>query len=99
MKNGTRFLGMVAALVLLVAVTALYISGGFQMLWDEFDLLEGAGFNVVFIPVAAGFAISIRRQGCSIQCGCPIGTGPAQKTYSPSPPYRNRSVLRTGTNG
>jgi len=66
MKGGTIYFGMVAVLMLLVVGTAIYISGGFQILSDDSGLIGVAGYIVVFILVAVGFMISVGRQGCSI---------------------------------
>lgn len=65
MKGGTTYLGMVTASMLLVVGTVTYISGGFQNLLDQFGLIGGAGFVVVFNLVALGFIILVGRLGGS----------------------------------
>ena len=66
MKGGMRYFGMVTVFMLLVVGIAMYISGGFQMLWVDSVLIGVAGFIVVFILVTVGFMISVRKQGCSV---------------------------------
>jgi membrane protein implicated in regulation of membrane protease activity len=61
MKGGTLYFGMVTVFMLLVVGTAMYISGGFQILWDDFGLIGVAGFIVVFLLAAIVFMISVRR--------------------------------------
>jgi hypothetical protein len=66
MKSSAIDSRMVTVLMLLVAGTTMFISGGYQLLWDDFDSIGAAGFLVLFTPIAAGFGISVRKQGCSI---------------------------------
>jgi hypothetical protein len=47
--------------MLAVVGIAMYVSGGFQMLWEDFGSLGVVGFVVVFILLAVGFVISVRR--------------------------------------
>ncbi|MCP4540542.1 MAG: hypothetical protein GY832_25680 [Chloroflexi bacterium] len=61
MKGGTIYFGMVTVFMLAVVGIAMYISGGFQMLQENFGLMGVAGFVVVFILLAVGFMISVRR--------------------------------------
>jgi membrane protein implicated in regulation of membrane protease activity len=50
-----------AKFMLLVVGAAMYISGGFQVLWDDLGLPGVAGFIVVFLLAAMVFMISVRR--------------------------------------
>jgi hypothetical protein len=52
---------MVAVFMLVVVGAAMYLSGGFQVLWDDFGLPGVAGFTVVFLLAAVVFMISVRR--------------------------------------
>jgi len=61
MKGGTIYFGMVTVFMLLVVGGAMYVSGGFQILWDDFGLPGVAGFIVVFLLAAMVFIISVRR--------------------------------------
>ncbi len=61
MKGGTIYFGMVTVFTLLVVGIAMYVSGGFQMLQENFGPIGVAGFVVVFVLVAGGFMISVRR--------------------------------------
>lgn len=61
MKGGTIYFGMVTAFMLLVVGAAMYLSGGFQDLWDDFGLPGVASFIVVFLLAAMVFMISVRR--------------------------------------
>jgi hypothetical protein len=64
MKGGTRYLGMVTVSILLVLGITTYVSGGFQMPWEDSFLIGVAGFIFAFVLVIAGFTILARRQGC-----------------------------------
>ena len=66
MKGGTRYFGMITVFMLLMVGIAMYISGAFQMLWEDFVLIGVGGFIVVFVLVTVGFMISVRGQGCSV---------------------------------
>jgi len=66
MKGGTLRFGMVTISMLLVVGIAMYISGGFQVLWDSSVLIGVAGSIVGFILVTVGLLISVRGQGCSV---------------------------------
>ncbi len=61
MKGGTIYFGMVTGFMLLVVGVAMYASGGFQNLWDDFGLPGVAGFIAVFLLAAMVFMISVRR--------------------------------------
>ena len=61
MKGGALYFGIVTVFMLLVVGIAMYVSGGFQMLQENFGSLGVAGFIVVFILLAVGFMISVRR--------------------------------------
>ena len=61
MKGGTIYFGMVTVFMLLVVGAAMYMSGGFQVLWDDFGLPGVAGFIVVFLFAAMVFMTSVRR--------------------------------------
>jgi amino acid transporter len=61
MKGGTLYFGIVTVFVLLVVGIAMYVSGGFQMLQENFGSMGVVGFVVVFVLVAVGFMASVRR--------------------------------------
>ena len=61
MKGGTLYFGIVTVFVLLVVGIAMYVSGGFQMLQENFGSMGVVGFIVVFVLVAVGFMASVRR--------------------------------------
>ena len=66
MKGGTIRFGTITGLMLLVVGMAIYISGGFQVLWEDFVLIGVAGSIVGFILVIVGLLISVRGQDCSV---------------------------------
>ncbi len=61
MKAGTIYFGMVTVFMLVVVGGAMYVSGAFQILWDNYGLMGVAGFVVVFLLVAMAFMFSVRR--------------------------------------
>lgn len=61
MKGATIYFGMVTVFMLLVVGIAMYVSGGFQILWDDFGLMGVVGFVVVFLLVSIAFMVSVRR--------------------------------------
>ena len=61
MKGGMLYFGIVTIFMLAVVGTAMYISGGFQMLQEDFGLIGVAGFITVFILAAVVFMAMVRR--------------------------------------
>jgi hypothetical protein len=67
MKGSKCYLGMVmGSMLLVVVVTTTYISGGFQILWEDPILIGIVGSIFMFISVPVGLMVSVRGHGCSI---------------------------------
>ena len=61
MKGGMLYFGIVTIFMLAVVGIAMYISGGFQMLQQEFGSIGVAGFIIVFVLLAVWFMAMVRR--------------------------------------
>ncbi len=62
MKGGMIYFGMIVTVFMLAVVeTAMYISGGFQMLQENFGLIGVGGFIIVFILATVAFMAMVRR--------------------------------------
>jgi hypothetical protein len=67
MIGGTLYFWTVTVSVLVAGGIGMCTSGGFQIPWEDFVLIGGAGSAIVVILVAAGFLLSVRGQGCSVR--------------------------------
>jgi Flp pilus assembly protein TadG len=61
MKGGMLYFGIVTVFMLAVVGTAMYISGGFQMLQEDFGSIGVVGFITVFILASVWFMAMVRR--------------------------------------
>jgi membrane protein implicated in regulation of membrane protease activity len=61
MKGGMLYFGIVTVFALVVMGIAMTVSGGFQMLQEEYGLMGVAGFIIVFVLVSVGFMAMVRR--------------------------------------
>ena len=60
MKGGMLYFGVTTVIALVVVGVAMYVSGGFQMLQEDYGLAGVIGFMLLFTLIAVGFMAYVR---------------------------------------